>query len=184
MRGATDVPGTAGGQHEISIHAPHAGSDSRGRDEPPHPGDFNPRSPCGERQAMTETAQQPNTFQSTLPMRGATVSLSLVNIFRLFQSTLPMRGATPRELEQKGFIDISIHAPHAGSDAGSKHRKHLHADFNPRSPCGERLLVSHRRSSSSNFNPRSPCGERPYFFHFSFKIFDFNPRSPCGERRV
>ena len=34
-------------------------------------------------------------------------------------------------------------------------------DFNPRSPCGERLLPSAAiQDGSEHFNPRSPCGER------------------------
>ena len=34
--------------------------------------DFNPHSPCGERLGYTMTTTEANTFQSTLPMRGAT----------------------------------------------------------------------------------------------------------------
>ena len=80
-------------------------------------------------------------------------------------------------------------------------------DFNPRSPCGERLCrqtVAER--DAKNFNPRSPCGERPHQFAFVgvisvisihaprvgsdwdsnkpvFYEKNFNPRSPCGERQ-
>ena len=80
-------------------------------------------------------------------------------------------------------------------------------NFNPRSPCGERLVPCrlvwdhwkisihapragsddsvHVYSSVHNhFNPRSPCGERlgcrPD--HKTRKYF--NPRSPCGERQT
>ena len=66
-----DVPGTAGGQH-ISIHAPHAGSDSAAVfSAVPWP-DFNPRSPCGERRYVSHMSVRHQRFQSTLPMRGAT----------------------------------------------------------------------------------------------------------------
>ena len=34
-----------------------------------------------------------------------------------FQSTLPMRGATPTARVLHQFLPISIHTPHAGSDA-------------------------------------------------------------------
>ena len=78
-------------------------------------------------------------FQSTLPMRGATASASSDAWVCRFQSTLPMRGAktggalspTPIYFNPRspcgerwwqmiffGFIFISIHAPHAGSDCG------------------------------------------------------------------
>ena len=57
---------------------------------------------------------------------------------RTFQSTLPLRGATPSN---------------AVNNASS--------DFNPHSPCGERLRnPSGDRSAQRDFNPHSPCGER------------------------
>ena len=55
---------------------------------------------------------------------------------------------------------ISIHAPHAGSDLCSYWFRRPSQDFNPRSPCGERLGTPKVRASASDFNPRSPCGER------------------------
>ena len=63
---------------EISIHAPHAGSDKW--------------------QAAVKKAVEE------------------------FQSTLPMRGATMHKIHDKPFTRISIHAPHAGSDVVIKSR--------------------------------------------------------------
>ena len=81
-------------------------------------GNFNPHSPCGERPGIAigvdglpaisihtphagsdeyNNNYDPTTveFQSTLPMRGATVSIdNFTYKYRKFQSTLPMRGAT------------------------------------------------------------------------------------------
>ena len=79
--------------------------------------------------------------------------------------------------------------------------------FNPRSPWGERLLVSAKLYTSlRDFNPRSPWGERLSLTRFSSACWeefqstlpvggatggaglclqpepDFNPRSPWGER--
>ena len=100
----------------ISIHAPHAGSDTdclRGYNIYPH---FNPRSPCGERPHNDRSICIVGKFQSTLPMRGATcASLHCIRI-KEFQSTLPMRGATILIIPMLVRHDISIHAPHAGSD--------------------------------------------------------------------
>ena len=79
----------------ISTHAPHVGSDfskaqslfdltvfqptlpMRGATRSPctlgSPRSyFNPRSPCGERQALFRSRSPPQPFQPTLPMRGAT----------------------------------------------------------------------------------------------------------------
>ena len=79
-------------------------------------------------------------------------------------------------------------------------------NFNPRSPCGERLSgISSLGLSARYFNPRSPCGERRSegFIALVVRIISihaprvgsdsrhiaacsprrhFNPRSPCGER--
>ena len=57
-----------------------------------------------------------NTFQSTLPARGATVVIAGVLAQVVFQSTLPARGAT--DMARRGCLgqDISIHAPCTGSD--------------------------------------------------------------------
>ena len=102
---------------------------------------------------------------------------------------------------------ISIHALLAESDGPWSTLPIGMANFYPRSPCGERLVVdghrvhitrflstlSLRRATSSSgpfqgdqllFYPRSPCGERPH--HQSANRHQgqhFYPRSPCGERR-
>ena len=95
MRGATKIRGLSEFTRAISIHAPHAGSDTD----------------------CFSTARPKQRFQSTLPMRGATNALELIATIKLisihaphagsdgrspyglrrivaFQSTLPMRGAT------------------------------------------------------------------------------------------
>ena len=106
----------------ISIHAPRAGSDRGYIIYDVFVEDFNPRSPCGERLSLFANRSRSLVFQSTLPVRGATY-------------TMHSFGEYPR---------ISIHAPRAGSDlshtmgAVSSNR-----NFNPRSPCGERLADSH-----------------------------------------
>ena len=77
--------------------------------------------------------------------------------------------------------------------------------FYPRSPCGERRIVTgcffllfdisiHALLAESdgylnmdyimglNFYPRSPCGERQNEAAAFYNAYDFYPRSPCGER--
>ena len=56
------------------------------------------------------------TFQSTLPVKGATV-LKVYNVSgTTFQSTLPVKGATTASAGGIAELDISIHAPREGSD--------------------------------------------------------------------
>ena len=78
----------------ISIHAPRTGSDP----------------PCRKSRLFCWR------FQSTLPARGATVSLQPSGKPHLFQSTLPARGATHGTGLQSNRDWISIHAPRTGSD--------------------------------------------------------------------
>ena len=103
----------------ISIHTPLAGSDLFRKNCSPLSCNFNPHSPCGERLPRLniiapfhpisihtplagsdiKSLKSLNVvaiFQSTLPLRGATLSLSTRSACSIFQSTLPLRGATWR----------------------------------------------------------------------------------------
>ena len=71
-----------------------------------------------------------------------------------------MRGATLLGVHSQEDGLISTHAPRAGSDVFLHHVGVAVADFNPRSPCGERPPCARCSSSAAHFNPRSPCGER------------------------
>ena len=125
---------------------------------------------------------------------------------QLFQSTLPAKGATRDNAINIGIILISIHAPRGGSDSTWGAKNNTMANFNPRSPRGERQeiyaqgtdkddisihapregsdLVSPRDFRSRlNFNPRSPRGGATCKLLTTIALFVyFNPRSPRGER--
>ena len=100
----------------ISIHAPRTGSDSRTHGSANNDAHFNPRSPHGERRKGKAPLNRKQSFQSTLPARGATEQAFLRTASIAFQSTLPARGATPVNSQPQIVIDISIHAPRTGSD--------------------------------------------------------------------
>ena len=123
---------------DISIHAPRGGSD------------FWPL----PRRAWAKK------FQSTLPVGGATGKRSIKSTSGQFQSTLPVGGATPDGRLHTSGISISIHAPRGGSDRRYSAPRSSAADFNPRSPWGERLPHSFPYVKGVYFNPRSPWGER------------------------
>jgi len=119
MRGETaPAHGTPQSEH-ISIHSPHAGRDRSYVCKTTRLSDFNPLSPCGERPVSAVVAPHIHLFQSTLPMRGET---------RCFKFH---------------FLDgiISIHSPHAGRDSACVPRHAGRSNFNPLSPCGERLML-------------------------------------------
>ena len=119
-----------------------------------------------------------------------------------------MRGATQAYQSILRGSQISIHAPHAGSDLYLITVFVLLTHFNPRPPCGERLITNlvknleevisiHAPHAGSDrqekyntcyeqdFNPRPPCGERrqPIAVRAQ-KQCHFNPRPPCGERHL
>ena len=215
----------------ISIHAPRVGSDRCPGCNYNADCYFNPRSPCGERLFTDSQGCGFFLFQSTLPVWGATTQVTVAQGDMAnfnprspcgerqqitaaipgdmgFQSTLPVWGATSdgRTVWEKPLI--SIHAPRVGSDTNCANNRGYKTYFNPRSPCGERLLLAlaqrlkyrfqstlpvwgatltppRKTSTLWDFNPRSPCGERPEVCR-KIPIFMtyFNPRSPCGERRI
>ena len=145
----------------ISIHAPRTGSDDE-RGGIAGEVDFNPRSPHGER----------HTFRCWLLRLG------------IFQSTLPARGATRAAQHQQKCNLISIHAPRTGSDPRAAKGAGRPANFNPRSPHGERPLPvrriqHHRRISIHAPRTGSDAASATRLFTANY----FNPRSPHGERR-
>ena len=167
----------------ISIHAPRAGSDTVNR--------------------------QSSIFRKIsihAPRAGSDIAVMSYTQKEVgFQSTLPVRGATLSDLNVRRQCYISIHAPRAGSDQTALRCPRANLYFNPRSPCGERHSKQTIFNIQKNFNPRSPCGERHcgnvihtegswisihapragsdvIRFKRQEAVLYFNPRSPCGER--
>ena len=158
-RGATQLPQLYQSVPLISTHAPRTGSDAsvsagscrqstfqptlpaRGATVPVVVGsvtmpNFNPRSPHGERRHRLNQQQHRRKFQPTLPARGATAYEWQCFDFVQFQPTLPARGATLHDR-----VDC----------AGE-------ADFNPRSPHGERqrfAVFKERQNEISTHAPRT-----------------------------
>ena len=103
-------------------------------------------------------------FQSTCPLRGTTryPCCTLSNRGILFQSTCPLRGTTYRKNGIDGWILFQSTCPLRGTTVPLEPCGCLSAYFNPRAPCGARLV--HQRCTCqvlAHFNPRAPCGARP-----------------------
>ena len=151
----------------ISIHAPRAGRDQYNENHHgPAVHNFNPRAPCGARLSLSLHLCHVSLISIHAPRAGRD-SPALNEVFRLaisihapragrdavqvsntlslflFQSTRPVRGAT-RGAYGAGYIQgISIHAPRAGRDRRWRPGRHRTARyFNPRAPCGARLVES------------------------------------------
>ena len=122
-----------------------------------------------------------------------------------FQSTLPVGGATTVRESTPNNRRISIHAPRGGSDTQTALLAAVAADFNPRSPWGERLPRAHICGKTPQFQSTLPVGGATIGGNISAARLqisihaprggsdtgrpaaagqpgDFNPRSPWGER--
>ena len=124
---------------------------------------FNPRSPHGERPAPCFAVFLCLDISIHAPRTGSDPSISVLIAARpLFQSTLPARGATQR------FASSCVSC----------------ANFNPRSPHGERPPTCVRNLWRSTFQSTLPArGATPTGANTGFLSRYFNPRSPHGERR-
>ena len=144
---------------------------------------FNPRTPCGVRpdpagvphpgetisihapRAGCDTERQQDSrekilFQSTHPVRGATIPYMTSLTGKDISIHAPRAGCDRRPAHRRRQTGISIHAPRAGCDSCGFWRRFLHRYFNPRTPCGVRLLHPLHKMCLMNFNPRTPCGVR------------------------
>ncbi len=100
----------------ISIHAPHARSDS----------------------PLSRESRGRYEFQSTLLMRGATGSGGGRHRRHDISIHAPHARSDPVDKSRADGAEISIHAPHARSDDVVLARLEAGYDFNPRSSCEER----------------------------------------------
>ena len=102
------------------------------------------------------------SFQSTLPVRGATVAVYAVPAYHLYFN--PRSPCGERPIKSLRFFAMSY--------------------FNPRSPCGERLFQINLVHGACRFQSTLPVrGATGASFSLVTNWLDFNPRSPCGERR-
>ena len=101
---------------------------------------FNPRLPCGRRLGSVSPVAKSSSFQSPPPMRGATVFGRGAAPGSYISTHAPHAGSDSGRSRQSSFLIISTHAPHAGSDFFVAQIREDLSYFNPRSPCGERLL--------------------------------------------
>ena len=102
--------------HVISIHAPRTGSDHCKRRQRFSHSYFNPRSPHGERRKQVPNVDKSSYFNPRSPHGERHATGQDTAALDTFQSTLPARGATRRKEEGKPHKPISIHAPRTGSD--------------------------------------------------------------------
>ena len=155
--------GSGSGGSAISIHAPHTG-----RDLPP----------------VTQD-ELDNIFQSTRPIRGATLCLKRGALTQpLFQSTRPIRGATALRLHQLDIVHISIHAPHTGRDVQVGQSLETSTLFQSTRPIRGATELLIWPNTSQRFQSTRPIrGATPVHGTRCENTSNFNPRAPYGARR-
>ncbi len=118
----------------VSIHAPNEGSDLI-------------RSPISTRI---------KAFQSTLPMKGATVSKMWRKEDEMVSIHAPNEGSDRPSVQAQFHRDVSIHAPNEGSDSTRSLASVENAKFQSTLPMkGATLYPNFDAPHSVRFNPRS-----------------------------
>ncbi len=96
----------------------------------------------------------------------------------LFQSMLPVRGATGHLCHNALPELISIHAPRAGSDPMAALHLLISMDFNPCSPCGERLAHADGVVRHVVFQSMLPVRGATLGSHFGYGAKEFQSMLP------
>ena len=185
MRGATGDDPDRNSIGWISIHAPRAGRDA----------------------ARLWTSATVWMISIHAPRAGRDISTpTFSSIFAIFQSTRPVRGATVAQIRLEAIDHISIHAPRAGRDRRGTAGRCIYPYFNPRAPCGARRMRDRTPTRALEFQSTRPVrgatpddgaelrynqfqstrpvrGATPIRIRRAKPWTYFNPRAPCGARR-
>ena len=119
----------------ISIHAPHAGSDGHKWFYGFIKSTISIHAPHAGSDLLIAVATQLKEISIHAPHAGSDLTeTNLLPCPYLFQSTPPMRGATASDFEMRMEVKISIHAPHAGSDVFKTNSYYLRPLFQSTPP--------------------------------------------------
>ena len=146
---------------EISIHTPLAGSDVSRCFSPPHSSIFQSTLPLRGATSGHRWRTVHGQISIHAPLAGSDMpTMPYATNSEIFQSTLPLRGATSIAVGLSIPSQISIHTPLAGSDspAARFHPPRLISIHTPLA--GSDPTSCSTDLSPRNFNPHSPCGER------------------------
>ena len=149
-------------------------------------GNFNPRSPHGERLGRFRSRLSSGEISTHAPRTGSDVSLrSDAPTGADISTHAPRTGSdAPAWQRPPRWPPISTHAPRTGSDRLRRDAFPSGRYFNPRSPHGERRTTAARSCGGCTFQPTLPArGATAAHAEGLHRRADFNPRSPHGERR-
>ena len=158
-RGATAVEVGEGYQAIISIHAPRTGSDRSRQPSEIRKRKISIHAPrTGSDRSWHTKILDRTPFQSTLPARGATISVEREGRRENNFNPRSPHGERPgRLVDIMADVIISIHAPRTGSDQEAFDAYKQQVDFNPRSPHGERHKPERQNQCVSIFQSTLPA---------------------------
>ena len=103
----------------------------------------------------------------------------------MFQSTRPVRGATLSSVDAYASLSVSIHAPRTGRDADRQSKTRVKLCFNPRAPYGARPLLNAASGLAATFQSTRPVRGATSRRTQAFLLLNcFNPRAPYGARHT
>ena len=125
-------------------------------------------------------------FQSTPPVKAATLLIFYLQSFSVFQSTPPVKAATIQKLTDWACCQISIHAAREGGDAIVHTDKTCNDKFQSTPPVKAATKRQYQRAKVSKFQSTPPvkaatCSEKIYFrlnpisIHAAREGGDINP---------
>ena len=166
--------------------------------------DFNPRTPCGVRPSAEKETTFQYPFQSTHPLRGATLYASEIALIKRISIHAPLAGCDRSTQCDRLLVGISIHAPLAGCDLVylSEFGFFVFQSTHPLRGATRRRLPGNCWIIISIHAPLAGCDRTATFWGRESAIFQsthplrgattawprlawisyFNPRTPCGVR--
>ena len=118
---------------------------------------FNPRPPCGGRHSIPAADVAPTVISIHAPRAGGDAHDTLAVCFTAqFQSTPPVRGATLYRVTKKERWTFQSTPPVRGATATGKYQAEIFEDFNPRPPCGGRPLCHSELSEAVEISIHAP----------------------------
>ena len=123
----------------ISIHAPHTGRDGCGLEWGAQLEYFNPRAPYGARRGKMKYLTSRKDISIHAPHTGRDLcACAQSGIFAPFQSTRPIRGATLKRTRNGERRPFQSTRPIRGATPGQGPLRPPESNFNPRAPYGAR----------------------------------------------
>ena len=204
LRGATRFGEEGRAERQISIHTPLAGSD---RGTAPTPADqfISIHTPLAGSDLAWRAENHRRNISIHTPLAGSDSGQHDLGAVHQISIHTPLAGSDALQRRAPETEMISIHTPLAGSDLVERVPSALILEFQSTLPLRRATIrCPFLARIPPDFNPHSPCGERLIFggcfggeqisihtplagsditpFTCSRIACNFNPHSPCGER--